>query len=345
MIDNIKKTLIYDISNILFRCAAVQKNNKYNKDLNTDDLVGLSMHTALLSIYKWYSKFRPDFVVFAFEGGNLWRKQYTMQNGTRMPYKGNRVVDPEMKHYYEMLSSFKEVISQHTSICCLTVPTMEADDVIASYCQQYARDDHQIHIISGDRDFTQLLKIRNVHLVNPDTGKLRNQPGDKDYQQDLDYWLFLKCIRGDMGDYVPSAFPRVRETRIKKAWEDQFERANLMNEKWKDEKGVEHVVQHLYEHNVKLLSLFDQPEPHKTLLHESVKQQVNNIGTYSHFHFLRFLSKFELQRVAEEAIKFTDLFANNQRFMRGEIKKAEPPKEQAKNREAVPLSKTNLLQF
>lgn len=313
------KTLIFDVSNILFRVAAVQKHsNPFARDVEPEDRVGLCMHISIQSIYRWYQKYRPDFVVFAFEGSNNWRKTYTAEVKARNAYKGNRVVDPEMAHYYELITSFRETMKAHTSICCLRVDEMEADDSIAGFCQLYAGDGREIFIVSGDKDFTQLLKLPGVRLVDPATGKLRNQPKDKDYVEDLDYWLFMKCVRGDMGDYVPSAFPRVRETRIRKAYDDDYERANFMNEKWTDPEGTEHRVGDLYQQNVLLLDLYQQPEKYRTKLLEGVKTQVTDLGHYSHFHFLRFLEAYKLTKLREEAMKYVELFANNQRFLKGE---------------------------
>ena len=322
---------MFDISNILFRVAAVQKHSNHSRDAETTDLVGLCMHVGIQSIYKWYQKYRPDFVVFAFEGGNNWRKTYTAEVKARLAYKGNRQVDPEMAHYYELISSFRTTMKTHTSICCLTVDQMEADDSIAGYCQLYADPSHEIYVVSGDRDFTQLLKLPNVHLVDPATGKLRNQKHDKDYAEDIDYWLFMKCIRGDMGDHVPSAFPKVRETKIRKAYENAYDRANFMNERWtqkivdRQEDGslteslVEHRVGDLYNQNVMLLDLFNQPEPYRSQLLADVRTQVADLGHYSHFHFLRFLEQYQLNKLRDEAMKYVELFANNQRFLKGEV--------------------------
>lgn len=325
------RTLIFDVSNILFRVASVQKHsNPYARDVAPEDLVGLCMHISIQSIYRWYQKYRPDFVVFAFEGSNNWRKTYTAEVKARKAYKGNRVVDPEMDHYYELITSFRDTMKSHTSICCLKIDQMEADDSIAGFCQLYASDQHEIFIVSGDRDFTQLLKLPGVKLVDPANGKLRNQSKDKDYVEDLDYWLFLKCVRGDMGDYVPSAFPKVRETRIRKAYESAYERANFMNETWVEklvemqedgsikEESIQHRVGDLYNQNVLLLSLFDQPADIRTKLLDGVKEQVADLGHYSHFHFLRFLEQYKLNKLRDEAMKYVELFANNQRFLKGE---------------------------
>lgn len=314
-------SMVIDVSGLLFRVAAVQKSpsNAYARGGSDEELVGLTAHASIMSIFKYFNKLKPDFVVFAFEGGNLWRKEFTAEQRTALQYKANRVRDPGMAHFYEMIDAFKATISAHTSICCLEVPGMEGDDVIAAYCQLYASDDHKITIVSGDRDFIQLLKLPGVSLLDPGSGKYRNQPGDKDYAQDLDLWLFEKCIRGDMGDYVPSAYPRVRSTKIKEAFESDYVRVNFMNERWVDPTGVERRVGDLFLQNVALLNLYEQPEPYRTTLLEAVIRQVEDRSAkYSHFHFLRFLDKFKLVKLQQSAIKYVDLFANNQRFLNGE---------------------------
>lgn len=320
------KVLVYDVSNILFRVAAVQKHKSpYARDAAPEDLVGLCMHISLQSIYKWYVKYAPDFVVFAFEGGKNWRKGYTETANLRRQYKANRVQDPEMVHFYQLVDAFREVMTNHTSICCLTMEGFEGDDVIAAYCQLHASPENEISIVSGDRDFVQLLKLPNVKLINPDDGKLRNQPGDKEYFDDIDYWMFLKCVRGDTGDNVPSAYPKVRETRIKEAYTDEFKRVNFLNETWQDEHGVTHRVGDLIAHNEVLMNLEKQPDELRAALLEGVDAQTRTLGNYSHFHFLKFLGQFKLKRVAEEASKFIHLFTRNQKYLKGERSEPMPP--------------------
>lgn len=370
---NSRRTLIIDVSNILFRVSAMQKAGPYGKEASVEDLVGMSFHVSLQSIFKYYNKYNPDFLVFAFDGDRNWRKDYTAKMKSRLPYKGNRVRDPEMEHYYRLLKEFRTTISLYTSICCISVDTLEADDVIAGFCQLFASPQHEVVIVSGDKDFTQLLKIPGVTLINPDDGKPRNQPTSKEYEPDIDYWIFKKCIRGDGGDNVPSAWPRVRETKIKKAYMSDYDRANFMNERWSqpqfevhpqtglptpvmeaDESGnlVQKVnvyrVGDLFEENVVLMDLSKQPPEQRSLIEESVKEQVEKTSTYSHFQFLRFLSNNDLRRVQEDAMKFIDMFTNNQRFLKGEkteeVKKPVVKKLDVKAQLAE-LKKSNLLSF
>jgi DNA polymerase-1 len=343
------RSLVYDISNLLFRVAAVQKHKAgpFMTELSTEDLVGMSMHVALQSINKWYSKYNPDFIVFAFEGGDNWRKKYTQENtNIRRQYKANRVVDPEMFHLHQLLDSFYDIMSNHTSICCLKVDQMEGDDVIGAYTQLFASDDHEVIIVSGDRDFVQLLKLPNVKLIDPDSGKPRNQPGDKEYFEDLDYWMFLKCVRGDGGDNVPSAYPRVWETKVKAAFNDTFTMLNFLNTTWTDENDITHRVGDLIEHNRVLMDLSKQPDEIRTKLVSEVERQVADLKTYSHFHFLKFLGKHNLQRVGEDASRYVTIFTNNQQFLKGVRKQhAEVLQEAQKGKPAPVTTKSALLDF
>jgi hypothetical protein len=77
--------------------------------------------------------------------------------------------------------------------------------------------------------------------------------------EDIDYWLFLKLIRGDTGDNVPSAFPRVREVKLKEAFSDSYKMLNLLNESWTDINGNENIVKDKLEENRILMDLACQP--------------------------------------------------------------------------------------
>ena len=335
-ITDAKKILVIDVSNLLFRVASVQKFSPYAANASVDELVAISFQVSLQSIAKYYRRFKPDFLIFAFDGDNNWRKTYTEKNKSRLPYKGNRVRDPAMEHYYRLLKDFNKAVSAFTSICCIKIDTLEADDAIAGICQMYATTENEITIVSGDKDFTQLLKLPNVKLVNPDDGKCRNTPGSKDYEPDIDYWIFKKCVRGDGGDHVPSVWPRVREDKIKAAYKNDFDRLNFMNHRWSHTVIVDvtapdgsivptevvnnYRVGDLFEENKILMDLSLQPPEQRALLEDGIKLVLDKMPQmkYSHFNFVRFLAEYGLEKVQQDAIKFTEMFTNNQRFIKGE---------------------------
>jgi hypothetical protein len=310
--------MVIDTANLLFRVAAVNRGSNFG---TPEEQAGLALHMAFQSVYKYYKKFKPDQIAFSFEGMSNWRKKYTASSAciSGNQYKANRVKDASMEPYFALMDSFREVMTIHSSAIILRNNQCEGDDMIAGYVQLNASEFDTVIIISGDRDFVQLLKLPNVRLINPDTGKDRNLPGDKEYYEDIDYFLFKKCVRGDKGDYVFSAYPNVRETRIKKAYEDEKERAAFMRETWsdKDDQGnilKTYVVGDLFEENKRLMDLSMQPDDVKQDMFDSIIHATENIGTYSNFHFLRFLGKHRLDNISQHIDQYTDLLCANSRY-------------------------------
>jgi 5'-3' exonuclease, N-terminal resolvase-like domain len=70
--------------------------------------------------------------------------------------------------------------------------------------------------------------------------------------------LFLKCIRGDSRDNIRASYPRVPETRLRKAFVDNNEMVKLINDSW-GSSGERHPVKPLFEMNKRLIDLTAQP--------------------------------------------------------------------------------------
>lgn len=311
------KRLIVDTSNILFRVASA--TSKYNSG-SVEDLAGLAMHTALNTLKSYYKKIRPDQVAVAFEGAKNWRKDYTKSTDckSQRAYKGNRVKDESMVPFYELIAAFENLARTHTSLVCLSHERLEGDDVIAGYVQHFAALGDEVVILSGDKDFIQLLKLPGVSLMNPDDGKLRGWDKDTGEKIDPVYFMFEKALRGDAGDNVMSAYPRIRQTKIQKAFEDEYARANLMQETWEfsdpttGEKRTM-IVGEMFKENQTLMNLFDQPPEIRALIEETVKHEILHHGQFSLFHFQKFCAKFGLKKISEEATHFMELFSSTGR--------------------------------
>jgi hypothetical protein len=303
--------MIFDTPNILFR---VHSANLANQKHNSDEALnaGLAMHMGFRTVQSHFRKFNPDVVAFAFEGGKNWRKTYTTSSEcvSKRKYKGNRVHTDSSKHFFELVDNFKEFVKNYTAALCLNAETLEGDDLIAGAAKRYSDLGYSVIIVSGDRDFVQLLRYKNVRLVNSDKGKDRTC-------DDPDYFLFEKCIRGDSGDNVMSAFPRVRSTRIEKAYRDEYERTNLMNETWSitdPETGeiTKYRVGDLFEENKLLMDLDAQPEEIKKRIDAAIDFAVENRKSFSYFQFMKFLGKHELNAIADESTKYTQIFSTTE---------------------------------
>jgi len=172
------------------------------------------------------------------------------------------------------MDNFIEFLRKSTNCSVLKHPNAEADDMIARWIALHPDDLHVV--ISSDSDFQQLIKP-NVMIFNGIAGLLYTNKGiyDKDGNlavnkkgetmgiPDPEWILFEKCVRGDPGDNVMSAYPGVRTKRLQEAYADRENKGyawnNLMLSKWLDHNNVEHRVRDDYERNVMLIDLAQQP--------------------------------------------------------------------------------------
>ena len=303
------KYLVLDITNILYRTFFTHKT----EDITT--LTGLATHAALVTINKYYRQFKPHKIIMCFDRDNNWRKQYTLSDKciSKKVYKGNRrqKMTPKEKEKYAIFLShvgeFENLIRYHTSIIVLAGEALEADDLVGGTIQTLSITDPEAEfiVVSADKDMMQFISD-NVILMDPASGKARTL---KDFNNDVKYFMYEKCIRGDLGDNVQSALPRVRKTRIQKAYEDPYEHANLMAEHWNGIDGTDFCVKDLFYENQLLMDLSKQPEDIQKRIITTVLEGVNNPGTFSFFHFMKFLGKYELKKIAEQAEQFAPMFS------------------------------------
>ena len=302
------KYLLFDISNLLYRTFFAH---------HTEDditIAGLATHSALLVLNKYYRQYNPHKIVMAFDRQS-WRKDFTASDEciSKKPYKGNRRqnMTPSQKTKYaqfcQHLAEFEVIIRDHTTVITLANQGLEADDLVAGFVQMKTLEpDNHITIISGDKDMIQLLGPPNVRLIDPASGKDRTL---EEWDNDPEYFLFEKCLRGDLGDNVQSAYPRLRSTRIAKVYKSEFEKANLMNESWKGIDGTEYIVKHLYKENQTLMDLRCQPENIQVKIMTTILAALKNPGTFSYFHFMKYLGKYQLKKVAEQADQFVQMLS------------------------------------
>lgn len=299
--------LVFDISNMLYRTFSAHQKS------TGDDAMGLAVHTAMISMQKFYKKFKPDKIVACFDRSS-WRKGYTKSDEciTEKKYKGNRrqnMTPAEKARYIAFLQHIDELynlLKDHTSIITLEGDKLEADDFIAGFLQVKEDPENRFTIVSSDKDLIQLFRYQNVNLYDPLSGKSRSL---QEWDGDVEYFMFEKCIRGDSGDNVQSAYPGVRKTRIRKAYDDMFERENLMHHKWVMPSGKEVEVGDMFRENRLLMDLEYQPEDVRRKMVVEILRSVGEPGKYSHFHFVGFCGKHELKKVSEQAETFTQMLS------------------------------------
>ena len=153
-----KKNLILDGNNILYR--TFHANNRGGEP--DEVVIGLCLHSALLTMNKYFNKYKPDDVIVTFDDYS-WRKAYTedlSQCVTNKKYKGHRRSNqtPREQRLQQMLDDhideFCEILRDRTSVLVLRRRFLEGDDLMAAYVQMN-RDDIN-YVITGDKDMTNL---------------------------------------------------------------------------------------------------------------------------------------------------------------------------------------------
>jgi len=307
------KHLIIDTTNILWRVAAAR--GKYHTGGTPEEQAGLALHMSLQVFNKLYKTHAPDRIAVTFEGARNWRKEYTRSSEclSGRVYKANRVRDDSMAHIFELIRSFENLVKNHTSLICLSNPILEGDDLFAGYVQRYTAVGDTVIGVSGDKDFVQLLKHPNFTLINPDTYRPR-QLEDVCGSRSADFFMFEKAMRGDRGDNVFPALPRVQKKRLLRCMSDDYELTQLMNETWNftdPETGrqQEFSVRQLFEENNLLMNLECQPAHIRQAIDETIDSAIKECGKFSFFHFSKFCGQHGLKQVIDNAQQFANMFS------------------------------------
>ena len=121
-------------------------------------------------------------------------------------YKANRKKSREASSLdwnmiFNTLSMIKEEVKENFPYVVLQVESAEADDLIATMVDRYGNNGEKIMIVSGDKDFAQLQRYKNVSQYSPITKKMIKVDDPMEY-------LFEHVIRGDSGDGVPNIMSR-----------------------------------------------------------------------------------------------------------------------------------------
>lgn len=315
-----KTHILLDLNNLFHRA-------KHASSGNIDIKTGLSLYIINNSISKVWKKFKGDHLVVVLDGRS-WRRElypkYKLSRRIKAINKSSKEKDDD-EILNDALNQFISFLKEKTNVTVLQSPGLEADDFIALWIKKHS--DYNHIIISTDSDFYQLLSdkvkiyngIQNI-LITKDgvyddndkklefsiknDGKLKIIKENEDFNPPIDWieWIkFIKIMRGDSGDGIFSAYPKVRQNQLLKAFNDREKKGyiwlNLMMQDWKDIEGKTHRVLDCYNLNKLLIDLTEIPKEIENLgfsIIENVEQkQIPNIGIW----FLKFCHNFGLTRM------------------------------------------------
>ena len=238
--------IILDMNQITL--ANVMMNFHMNKsDELEEDMV---RHMILNSIRMYRTMFKDDYgeIVLAYDSRHYWRRDIFPQ------YKQNRKKGREKDNFnwnsiFELLNAMKSEFKEILPYKFLEVYGAEADDIIATLCKEY--QDQKTMIVSGDKDFIQLQKYKNVKQYSPILKKYVNG-------HNPDTYIKTHILKGDSSDGVPNVLSP-DHTFVEGLRQRPLSKKKI--EAWiKSETGMSEEVKRNYQRNHKLINLDNTPE-------------------------------------------------------------------------------------
>lgn len=275
--------LVVDLNNLCFltRFGKVKTPASVRqKEKNIDKFIFIEVVDVIL---RHLANFKCTGLVIAMDSPNGWRKEI---------YPDYKRSDKEIDIYFNEIVTAANLVfnffKNYTSAMCLRVPRAEADDIISVIARVSETD---TIILSTDKDYIQLISP-NVKLFTP------MKQGEFRTSEDPKFDLFLKCIRGDQSDNIRSALPRVRETVLREAFNEQgVKMLNLMETVRPD--GVK--VLDAFKFNEALIDLTKQPD----FILDAIENEIVNYqhGSYSVMASIKFIKD---QGFAEQKLSIFD---------------------------------------
>ena len=155
-------------------------------------------HMILNSLRMYRTKFKEEYgeLVLCYDSKHYWRRDiFPLYKYNRK--KGREESDKNWDSIFEVLNQIRDELKEFFPYKFLEVYGAEADDIIAVLCGELQYDNGKTLIVSGDKDFIQLQKYKNVSQYSPITKKFVNGEDPKRYLQE-------HILKGDSSDGIPN---------------------------------------------------------------------------------------------------------------------------------------------
>ncbi len=208
-------------------------------------------HMILNSLRMYRTRFQETYgeLVLCYDSKHYWRRDYFPN------YKCNRKKtrdesDKDWDAIFECLNAIKSELKDFFPYKHLEVYGAEADDIIAALCLELEYDNGKTLILSGDKDFIQLHKYKNVSQYSPITKRMINGANPKEYLED-------HILKGDASDGIPNVLSPdhtfmegLRQRPLGKKKIESFKENGLPTEE----------IKRNYQRNEKLINLSQSPD-------------------------------------------------------------------------------------
>ena len=176
--------------------ASVMMHLHMTKQTTPDE--DMVRHMILNSLRMYRMKFCDEYgeLVLCYDSKHYWRRDYYPEY-KHSRKRGRDSSSNDWNAIFTVLNAIKAELKEFFPYKYLEVYGAEADDIIAALAGELEFDNGKTLILSGDKDFIQLQKFRNVTQYSPITKKFVNGV-------DPDIYLSEHVLKGDSSDGVPN---------------------------------------------------------------------------------------------------------------------------------------------
>lgn len=190
--------VLMDYSQVMLATLFVNLGNHTNIEISED----LVRHMFLVSLKHNRKKFHEDYgeMVICCDGKNSWRREeFPYYKANRRSGRDKSEIDWDS--LFTIMGNIRDEMNESFPYKVINIDRCEADDIIGVVCHEYGTElntgSEKILILSGDKDYIQLLRYANVDQYDPVKKKfIRNDDPDK--------YLTEHVFKGDTGDGVPN---------------------------------------------------------------------------------------------------------------------------------------------
>ena len=244
--------IIIDMNQITLASVMMNFHMTKSEELEED----MVRHMILNSIRMYRTMFKEEYgeVVLTYDSRHYWRREIFPQ------YKQNRKKGREndtkdWDKIFGLLNAIKSEFREILPYKYVEVYGAEADDVIGTLCKEY--QDQKVMIISGDKDFIQLQKYKNVKQYSPILKKMVNGHNPNTYIKE-------HILKGDSSDGVPNVLSP-DHTFVEGLRQRPLSKKKI--EAWlNSETGMSEEVKRNYQRNHKLINLDNTPDDLQKLI-------------------------------------------------------------------------------
>lgn len=229
---------------------------QHQKQFTDDNAIDMLRHMIFNNIRMINRKFKEEWgeINFCCDGPNNWRKKaFPFYKANRKKQREENPQNIDWQKLFDFITTIKKELSEEFPYKVLNGSECEADDIIATVCKHYHKED-KILIVSSDKDFIQLHKYEGVKQWSPLTKKFLNVSDPIKFKNEL-------IIKGDRSDGVPNILSQddtfVSEMRQKKLTKKKIEDWVIQD----PEKVLEGEVLRNFKRNQQLIDLDYVPNP------------------------------------------------------------------------------------